>query len=56
MNAAASTAFAGQIDAYLTHWRALSRRYRQEQWLLQTLLRELPALGFDDLRACEDLG
>jgi len=51
MKAAASTAFAGQIDAYLAHWRALGRRYRQEQWLLQTLLRELPALGFDDLSA-----
>ena len=47
----ATTAFTDQVAAYLAHWRALGRRYRQEQWLLQTLLRELPQLGFDDLSA-----
>lgn len=45
----ASPAFVEQVAAYLAHWRALGRRYRQEQWLLETLLRELPALGHDDL-------
>lgn len=48
---AASNAFADQVDAYLAHWRALGRHYRQEQWLLRTLLRELPTLGFDELSA-----
>jgi integrase len=47
----ARPAFVEQVAAYLAHWRALGRRYRQEQWLLQTLLRELPALGHDDLTA-----
>ncbi|KAB2873498.1 MAG: tyrosine-type recombinase/integrase [Burkholderiaceae bacterium] len=51
MNGTTSTAFAQQIDAYLAHWRALGRGYRQEQWLLQKVLRELPALGYDDLSA-----
>jgi integrase/recombinase XerD len=51
MNVSASPAFAQQVGAYLAHWRALGRRYRQEQWLLQTLLRELPLLGHDDLTA-----
>src|SRR5450631_3684047 len=49
MSGTASAAFAEHVDAYLAHWRALGRGYRQEQWLLQTLLRELPALGYDDL-------
>ena len=43
MNGGASPAFVEQVGAYLAHWRALGRRYRQEQWLLETLLRELPA-------------
>lgn len=47
----ASAAFVEQVAAYLAHWRALGRRYRQEQWLLQTLLRELPQLGHNDLSA-----
>lgn len=47
----ASPAFVACVPAYLAHWRALGRRYRQEAWLLQTLLRELPALGHDDLNA-----
>jgi integrase/recombinase XerD len=47
----ASPAFAACVPAYLAHWRALGRQYRQEAWLLQTLLRELPALGHDDLNA-----
>lgn len=51
MNGSASPAFAEQVAAYLAHWRALGRRYSQEQWLLQTLLRELPVLGYDDLTA-----
>ena len=51
MNGSASPAFVEQVGAYLAHWRALGRRYRQEQWLLETLLRELPALGHDDLTA-----
>jgi integrase len=51
MSGTASAAFAEQVESYLAHWRALGRRYRQEQWLLQTLLRELPALGYDDLSA-----
>jgi integrase len=51
MNGTTSTAFAEQVDAYLAHWRALGRGYRQEQWLLHKLLRELPALGYDDLSA-----
>ncbi len=37
--------------SYLSHWRALGRRYRQEEWLLKVLQRELPALGYDDLTA-----
>ena len=51
MNGGANPAFVEQVASYLAHWRALGRRYRQEQWLLQTLLRELPALGHDDLTA-----
>lgn len=51
MNGRASSAFVDQVDAYLDHWRAVGRRYRQEQWLLQTLLRELPSLGYADLTA-----
>ena len=51
MNGSASPAFVEQVGAYLAHWRALGRRYRHEQWLLETLLRELPALGHDDLTA-----
>lgn len=51
MNGLASPAFVEQVGAYLAHWRALGRRYRQEQWLLETLLRELPLLGHDDLTA-----
>lgn len=51
MNGSASPAFTEHVAAYLAHWRALGRRYRQEQWLLQTLLRELPLLGHDDLTA-----
>lgn len=51
MSAPTSTAFAEQVDAYLTHWRALGRCYRQEQFLLHRLLRELPPLGYDDLCA-----
>lgn len=47
----ARPAFVGQVAAYLAHWRALGRRYRQEQWLLETLLRDLPTLGHDDLTA-----
>jgi integrase len=47
----AHPAFVEQVAAYLAHWRALGRRYRQEQWLLQVLLRELPTLGHDDLTA-----
>lgn len=37
--------------SYLSHWRALGRRYRQEEWLLKVLQRELPALGHCDLTA-----
>lgn len=44
-------AFVEHVAEYLVHWRALGRRYRQEQWLLETLLRELPTLGHDDLTA-----
>jgi integrase/recombinase XerD len=51
MNGNASPAFVEQVGAYLAHWRALGRRYRQEQWLLETLLRDLPLLGHDDLSA-----
>lgn len=51
MNGGASPVFAEQVASYLAHWRALGRRYRQEQWLLETLLRELPLLGHDDLTA-----
>jgi integrase len=52
MNAAAPCkTFADHVEAYLAHWRALGRRYRQEEWLLRTLLRELPDLGQDDLNA-----
>ena len=51
MSRGASPAFVEQVGAYLAHWRALGRRYRQEQWLLETLLRELPLLGHDDLTA-----
>lgn len=47
----ASPAFVERIAAYLAHWRALGRRYRQEQWLLEALLRDLPTLGHDDLTA-----
>ena len=43
------TTFDEHIKAYLVHWRALGRRYRQEEWLLTTLRRELPYLGHDDL-------
>ena len=38
-------------ESYLSHWRALGRRYRQEEWLLKVLQRELPALGHHDLTA-----
>ncbi len=51
MNGNARPTFVEHAGAYLAHWRALGRRYRQEQWLLETLLRELPALGHDDLTA-----
>lgn len=51
MNGSASPAFNEQVGTYLAHWRALGRRYRQEQWLLETLLRELPLLGYEDLTA-----
>ena len=37
-----------QVAAYLAHARVLGLRYRQEEWLLHTLLRELPALGHAD--------
>jgi integrase/recombinase XerD len=47
----ASSAFVDHVQAYLAHWRALGRKYRQEQWLLETLLRELPVFGHDDLNA-----
>lgn len=49
MNAAVVSALAEHVTAYLDHWRSLGRRYRQEEWLLQTLMRELPALGYADL-------
>jgi integrase/recombinase XerD len=49
MSAAVSAALAEHVVAYLDHWRSLGRRYRQEDWLLRTLMRELPALGYDDL-------
>jgi integrase/recombinase XerD len=39
------------VAFYLSHWRALGRRYRQEEWLLKVLQRELPALGHHDLTA-----
>lgn len=51
MNGTASPTFAEHVRAYLAHWRALGRRYRQDQWLLHTLVRELPLLGHDDLSA-----
>lgn len=51
MNGRASPALVEQVGAYLAHWRALGRRYRQEQWLLETLVRDLPLLGYDDLNA-----
>jgi integrase len=38
-----------QVAAYLAHARALGHRYKQEEWLLRTMLRELPALGRADL-------
>jgi len=47
----ASPSLARHIDAYLSHWRVLGRRYRQEEWLLGVVLRELPALGHSDLTA-----
>jgi integrase/recombinase XerD len=50
MNSAAP-AFVEQIAAYLAHWRALGRQYTQAQWLLEKLLRDLPAIGYDDLTA-----
>lgn len=49
MNAAADPALGAHIAAYLDHWRSLGRRYRQEEWLLRTMARELPALGYHDL-------
>lgn len=49
MNAAGSSALAEHVAAYLDHWRSLGRRYRHEEWLLRTLMKELPALGYDDL-------
>jgi len=51
MNSAANPAFVEQVAAYLAHWRALGRQYKQAQWLLEKLLRELPAIGYDDLTA-----
>jgi integrase/recombinase XerD len=51
MNGRVNPALVEQVGAYLAHWRALGRRYRQEQWLLETLLRDLPLLGHDDLNA-----
>ena len=47
----ANPALNRHIDAYLAHGRALGRRYRQEAWLLGTMLRDLPVLGHDDLTA-----
>ncbi|MEG0207235.1 MAG: tyrosine-type recombinase/integrase [Hafnia sp.] len=37
------------IEDYLRHWRTLGRRYRQEEWLLRVVLRDLQALGYDEL-------
>lgn len=51
MNGGANPAFVEHAAAYLTHWRALGRRYRQEEWLLRTLQRDLPLLGHADLTA-----
>lgn len=39
------------VDTYLAHWRALGRRYRQEEWLLRVVMRDLAALGHADLTA-----
>ena len=40
MSAAVTTrTLAEHVAAYLSHWRALGRRYRQEEWLLSTLAR-----------------
>ena len=51
MNGVASPVLVEMVDAYLTHWRALGRLYRQQQSLLKAMLREIPALGHDDLNA-----
>jgi integrase/recombinase XerD len=51
MTPAANPRLVEQVAAYLAHARALGHRYRQEEWLLHTLLRELPALGHADLTA-----
>lgn len=46
-----STTFSRHVCAYLAHWRALGRRYRQEEWLLGALMRDLATFGHDDLTA-----
>ncbi|WP_029063643.1 tyrosine-type recombinase/integrase [Labrenzia sp. DG1229] len=46
-----TTKLGHHVDAYLAHWRALGRRYRQEEWLLRAVTRDLAALGHDDLTA-----
>jgi integrase/recombinase XerD len=51
MNGSASSALSEHVGAYLAHWRALGRRYRHQEWLLHTLLREIPLLGHNDLSA-----
>ncbi len=49
MKAAARPALAERIATYLAHWRALGRQYRQEEWLLHTVVRDLEAMGHHDL-------
>jgi len=46
-----TTTLGHDVDAYLSHWRALGRRYRQEEWLLGVVMRDLAALGYADLTA-----
>ncbi len=49
MNAAARPALVEHVAAYLAHWRALGRQYRQQEWLLRTVVRDLQAIGHDDI-------
>lgn len=46
-----TTTLGHHVNAYLSHWRALGRLYRQEEWLLGALMRDLAAYGHADLTA-----